>query len=171
MRLAYAVVERIHGEPLLSGEPIVVDVQNLVVSLRGTVSSSHARLIAADIARTTPGAADLCNRLRLARTADVTHALCGMWPDPFDEVVARWNDPQPVGPTACRTGPGNRGLLKAAAAAAAAVTAVLWLILVPRFGSVGLILVVPCVGVTMVLALIASPPGQRTAKANRRTTP
>lgn len=154
MRLAYEVADRIHGDPLLSGESVIVEVQNRVVNLRGTVCSLHARIAAADIARGTPGVADLCNRLELARSADVTEALCGMWPDPFDEMVARWDDPQPTTRAGRRT---RRGFTKAAAAAAAVVTAVLWLVLVPRFGSAGLIVVLPCAGVTAVLALVASP--------------
>lgn len=163
--LAYDVADRIHADPLLSGEPVIVEVQNRVVNLRGTVSSLHARIAAADIARATPGVADLCNRLELARSADVTHALCEIRPDAFDEMVARWDDTQPTARAGRRTRPGRRGWVKAAAASAAVVTAVLWLVLVPRFGSAGLIVVLPCAGVTMVLALIASQAGRQRTRA------
>lgn len=54
MRLAYEVADRIHGDPVLSGEPVIVEVQNRVVNLRGTVSSLQARIAAADITRATP---------------------------------------------------------------------------------------------------------------------
>lgn len=88
--LTCQVIERILDDPRLAGEHITVEVQNRVITLSGSVSSLYARITAAELARSTPGATDLCNRLRLARVADATTAII---PDAFDELIAQWNEP------------------------------------------------------------------------------
>ncbi len=97
LRLARQVMERIIQDSRLDGEDISVEVQNRVVNLFGTVTSLHARVIAADLARSTPGVTDICNRLTLARSADVPAVTEDLRPDPFDSLVARWED-EPVHP-------------------------------------------------------------------------
>lgn len=95
VRLTCHVIERILGEPRLADERITVEVQNGVANLFGTVGSLYARVLAADVARSTAGVTDICNRLELARTADVTTAMEELRPDPFDELVAHFADDQP----------------------------------------------------------------------------
>jgi hypothetical protein len=70
--LTCQVIERIQDDPGLAGEFITVEVQNHVVNLIGTVSSLYARIAAADLARSTPGVVDICNRLAFAGVSDAT---------------------------------------------------------------------------------------------------
>ena len=95
VRLTCQVIERILGEPTLANEHIVVEVQNGVANLFGSVGSLYARVLAAETARSTPGVIDICNRLRLARTADVTTAMEDLRPDAFDELIAHFDDDIP----------------------------------------------------------------------------
>jgi hypothetical protein len=98
LQLTARVITRLLGDPRLEHERITIEVQNRVVTLLGTVSSLYARVTAADLARSTPGVTDICNRLRLARAADVT-ALAA---DPFDDLVAHWRDERPARPARAR---------------------------------------------------------------------
>jgi hypothetical protein len=154
MRLTCQVIERILADPRLEAERITVEVQNGVVNLFGSVSTFYARVVAADLARSTPGVLDICNRLELARTADLTDGLPDLWPDPFDELVAHWNIEQQA--TSLSTGRRVKAnLLTAAAALATIGAALLWLVLLPRFGGAGLIIVLPCAGAAVALAILA----------------
>ncbi|WP_229075867.1 BON domain-containing protein [Actinoplanes sp. DH11] len=147
-RLAHQVSTRILEEPRLLGSSITVQVQNRVVDLAGTVGSLYARITAADLARSTPGVADVCNRLRLTRAADVSAA-----PEPFDEIVARWAD-EPAdrgGPVAASPG----STFRFGAAATAGVAMLLWLVVVPEFGAAGLLVVLPFLGAAVTLARLA----------------
>ncbi|GIE35108.1 hypothetical protein Ait01nite_081530 [Actinoplanes italicus] len=87
--LTFRVIQRIFDDPRLAGERVTVQAQNGVVTILGTVSCLYARVTAAGLVRDTPGVTDICNRLELARAADVTAAV-GQ-PDPFDEIVAHWD--------------------------------------------------------------------------------
>ncbi|XVU22992.1 BON domain-containing protein [Actinoplanes sp. CA-054009] len=148
MRLTCDVIERIIREPQLDGERVTVHVQNRVVNLSGVVSSSGARTAVADLARSTPGVTDICNRLELARTADVTATL--ERPDPFDDLVAHLDDERDDRRIGARA-----TLLGIMAALAAVISVALWLILLPRLGGVGLLVVLPCGAVAVVMAGIA----------------
>ncbi|HWS37308.1 MAG TPA: BON domain-containing protein [Actinoplanes sp.] len=148
IRLTVDVTERILGDPRLESELILVEVQNRVANLIGTVGSLHARITAAEIARSTPGVTDICNRLELARTADVTGAMAA--PDPFDELVAHWSD-EPRRPA---TAPRRALLLKGAAVVIGTVAVLLGLVLHPHLGAAGaLLLAVPWVAVATALAV------------------
>jgi hypothetical protein len=155
------VADRILGEPRLLGEVITVQVQNRVVDLAGTVGSLYARITAADLARSTPGVADVCNRLELARAADVSLA-----PDPFDEMVSHWDDPPFAESQAAGNDPldGNDQPAGSAAPAqtfrigsglTAGVALVLWLVVVPEFGAIALLIVMPFAFAALGLARLA----------------
>ena len=118
--LTCQVIERILDDPRLTGEHITVGVQNRVVTLSGWVTTLYARIAAAELARSTPGVADICNQLSFARAADVSLALL---PDAFDELVAHWDEP------AASARPDRTRLYAAGAAAITLVTAILWLML------------------------------------------
>jgi hypothetical protein len=111
VELTFRVIQRIFDDPRLAGQRVTVQAQNGVVTLLGTVSGLYARVTAADLARETPGVSDICNRLELARTADVTAAVAR--PDAFDEIVAGWDE---IGPGTPRR-PVRAWLLRAGAVA------------------------------------------------------
>lgn len=92
VRLTGLVAGRILGDPRLDHERLTIEVQNGVVTLFGTVSSLYARVTAADLARSTPGVRDICNRLELARAADVSTLAA----DPFDDLMRHWQDEHPA---------------------------------------------------------------------------
>ncbi|MET8147093.1 BON domain-containing protein [Actinoplanes sp. NPDC049668] len=156
MRLTYLVIERILDDPRLDGACITVEVQYGVVSLIGTVGSLDARIAAAELARSTPGVADICNRLELARSADITTAMEDLRPDPFDELVAQWDDSQEHLPPRYGRCLKTR-LLGAAASLFLLAAALLWILLLPRFGGAALLIIVPCVAFAGLLALLARP--------------
>lgn len=149
IRLTGEVLDRILHDPRLARECILIEVQNGVVNLIGTVGSPSARVTAAEIARATPGVTDICNRLALARTADVTGALADLRPDAFDELIARWDDPPPPVTPAHRV-----LLLKGAAILIITVAVLVYLALYPRLGGAGALLVaVPWLAVATVLTV------------------
>lgn len=122
VELTCRVIERILDDPQLAGEPITVEVHNRVVNLYGMVSTLYARVTTADLARSTPGVTDICNRLHLARSADVTTAMENLRPDPFDELIANWDD-EPHRPDPARPAPSVKGRWLSAAAALMCVVA------------------------------------------------
>jgi hypothetical protein len=152
VRLTCQVIERILEDPRLSGERITVEVQNRVVTLIGTASSLYARVAAAELARSTPGVTDICNRVELARSADITDGFEGLRPDPFDELVAHWDDTREQPRLDRRT---RKALLHAAAVVVAFGAAGLWVVLMPRLGNASLFVVLPCVAAAVALALRA----------------
>lgn len=154
VRLTCQVIERILADPQLEREQITVEVQNRVVNLFGTVSSLYARVAAADLARSTPGVIDICNRLVLARTADVTNGLQDLRPDAFDELVANW-DSEGEPETARVHRRARAGLLNAAAALMVLVAALMWIVLLPRWGGAGLLIVLPCLAAALALTVLA----------------
>ncbi|MEU4427640.1 BON domain-containing protein [Actinoplanes sp. NPDC024001] len=121
VRLTCDVIERILGDPRLAGERITVEVQNRVVNLLGTVNSLYARVVAAELARSTPGVLDICNRLQLA-------SMERPRPDTFDELVAGWGDVA----TARSVRP---GVLGTSAALVTLAAGLLWLVVLRRFGA------------------------------------
>ncbi|MEU4689439.1 BON domain-containing protein [Actinoplanes sp. NPDC023714] len=177
-RLTRRVATRLYAEPRLLGETITVNVQNRVVDLAGTVGSMYARITAADLARSTPGVVDVCNRLELARVADVS-----LLPDEFDAIVARWDEqPDPPGGTeapgnaaeatgnaAGATGNAAEATGKAAgaesadpaqtfrvgAAITACIAVVLWVVALPELGAAALLIVVPFVATALALRYLA----------------
>lgn len=149
IQLTGQVIERILTDPRLDRERITIEVQNGVVNLIGTVTSLHARLTAAEIARTTPGVLDICNRLELARTADVTATMEQIRVDPFDELVAHWDEPRRPA-----TSPGRVRMLKGAAVMLATIAGLMWFTLLPHVGSPGAVLIaVPWLAVAAALAI------------------
>ncbi|SDS90713.1 BON domain-containing protein [Actinoplanes derwentensis] len=155
IRLTIEVFERILDDPRLERELVLVEVQNRVANLIGTVGSLHARITAAEIARTTPGVTDICNRLTLARAADVTATM--EQPDPFDDLIAHWDEPRRPA-----TAPGGRPAassrrevsLKGAAVVIATVAVLVGVLLYPRLGGAGaLLLAVPWLAVATALAV------------------
>ncbi|MFE0591381.1 BON domain-containing protein [Micromonospora echinospora] len=65
-RLAAEVTQRLSGNRFTRRQRIVVEVQNRVVILGGTVESPDVRLTAGELAWGVRGVADVCNTLRLA---------------------------------------------------------------------------------------------------------
>jgi hypothetical protein len=155
VELTCRVIENILHDPRLDGELITVEVQNGVVNLIGTVNSLYARVEAADLARSTPGVADICNRLTLARVSDATADLQELERDPFDEIVAGWYTRRP---DARRTqGYWQRPpaeVLRAAAGALAAAAGILWLALTPLHPGAGFVVVL-CLTGAAALAVMA----------------
>jgi hypothetical protein len=188
-QLSRQVATRILGEPRLLGETITVQVQNGVVDLAGTVGSLYARATAAEVARSTPGVADVCNRLALARVADVSMA-----PDPFDELIAHWDDdlaagdppvpattqepaaprqlpkeePATTGQSAATGHPAKAGhparaghpaaaarTFRIGSALTAGVALMMWLVVVPEFGAIALLIVLPFAVAALGLARLA----------------
>ncbi|GAA1641107.1 BON domain-containing protein [Actinoplanes couchii] len=146
IRLTVDVIERILGDPRLESELILVEVQNGVANLIGTVGSLAARVTAADIARGTPGVTDICNRLELARAADVTTMDR---PDAFDELIAHWDEPRRPVAT-----PRRAQLLKGAAVLVGTVALLLGVVLYPQLGGAGALLIaVPWLAVATALAV------------------
>ncbi|MBO3744147.1 BON domain-containing protein [Actinoplanes sp. NEAU-H7] len=149
------MIERILGDPRLTSEFITVEVQNGVVNLIGSVSSLYARVTAADLARSTPGVADICNRLALSGASDATADPRHPDPDPFDDIVAGWHvrgaKPQR---TADRRSRPPTGTLRAAAGLLAATSGILWLALVPLHPGAGFVVVV-CLAGAAALAVLA----------------
>jgi hypothetical protein len=142
VELTCRVVERILRDPRLSGEFITVEVQNQVVNLIGTVSSLYARVAAADLARSTPGVTDICNRLTLARVRDAIDDWQHHEQDPFDDIVAGWHEhrsQQSPADSARSRLPAE--VLRAAAGLLAATAGILWLALVPLHPGAGLAVV------------------------------
>ncbi|MEV0902761.1 BON domain-containing protein [Actinoplanes sp. NPDC049802] len=158
VELTCRVIERILGDPRLSGEFITVEVQNRVANLIGTVSSLYARVAAADLARSTPGVTDICNRLALAGVRDATDSWQHREPDPFDDIVAGWDShrPQPPKAEVARSQPQGR-MLRAAAGLLAAAAGILWIALVPLHPGAGLVVVV-CLSGAAALAVLAGQP-------------
>ncbi|MEV0328029.1 BON domain-containing protein [Micromonospora echinospora] len=64
-RIAAEVTRRLNGNRLTRRQRIVVEVQNRVVILGGTVDSPDVRLTAGELAWGVHGVADVCNTLRL----------------------------------------------------------------------------------------------------------
>ncbi|WP_416904229.1 BON domain-containing protein [Micromonospora echinospora] len=64
-RLAAEVTQRLNGNRLTRRQRIVVEVQNRVVILGGTVESPDVRLTAGELAWGVRDVADVCNTLRL----------------------------------------------------------------------------------------------------------
>jgi hypothetical protein len=156
VELTCRVIERILRDTQLSGEFITVEVQNRVVTLVGTVSSLYARVAAADLARSTPGVADICNRLTLARVRDATNDQQHREQDPFDDIVADWYEhrPQPPRGEAARSRL-PAGMLWAAAGSLTAAAGILWLALVPLHPGAGLV-VLACLTGAAALAVLAA---------------
>ncbi|MBB2946681.1 hypothetical protein FB565_006449 [Actinoplanes lutulentus] len=180
-QLTHKVATRILHEPRLLDERITVQVQNSVVDLAGTVGSLYARLTAADIARSTPGVADVCNRLELARVADVTlDPDVSLDPDvKLDPDIKLDPDMRPPGTRALdMQAPGTRApdsfdeiiarwddeppksaspaqTFRVGAGVTAGVAVMLWLVVVPEFGLAGLFIVLPFVFVALALARLA----------------
>ncbi|WP_430782457.1 BON domain-containing protein [Actinoplanes sp. G11-F43] len=145
VQLTCQVNERILTDPRLTRERITVEVQNRVVNLIGTVGSLHARVTAAEVARSTPGVTDICNRLELSRVADVTATLPELRPDPFEELIAHWDD---------TPSPRRTPLLKGIAVLIATVAVLLCLALWPHLGGLGATLVaVPWLAVATALTV------------------
>ncbi|MFC4065791.1 BON domain-containing protein [Actinoplanes subglobosus] len=155
VELTCRVIERVLRDPRLSGECVTVEVQNRVVTLIGVVSSLYARTVAAELARSTPGVADICNRLTLARVSDAGDDLRHLEADPFDTIVAAWHTPQ--------TGPPrpSAGMLRAAATLLALVGGILWLTLVPRHSGAALVVVVCMMSAAALAVLSTQPAGVR----------
>ncbi|MEU8660758.1 BON domain-containing protein [Actinoplanes philippinensis] len=151
--LTCQVVERIQDDPGLAGEFITVEVQNRVVNLLGTVSSLYARIAAADLARSTPGIADICNRLVLTTGGD-RGSRQHPAPEPFDDIVAGWHthQPQPRPTKTARPRPPT-GPVRAAAGLLAAATGILWLAQVPLRPGAGLLVVVCLTGAATLVVL------------------
>jgi hypothetical protein len=157
--LTVTVSERLAAEPCLSRELITVEVQNGIVTLFGTASSLYARISAAEIARRTPGVSDICNQLRLPRVADATDAL----PDPFDDLIARWDDESRSSEQHAR----HRRLPRLAAVLTTIVVVVLWIILLPRMTSGGhLILALACLTAAGTVAMTAGYAGSSATGEN-----
>jgi hypothetical protein len=152
--LTCQVIERIQNDPGLTGEFITVEVQNRVVNLLGTVSSLYARIAAADLARSTPGVVDICNRLTLTNVGDGSGRQ-HLAPEPFDDIVAGWHTYRPQ-PRRTKT-PLPRlpaGMLRVAAGLLAAAAGILWLALVPLHPGAGLVAVI-CLTGAATLAIVA----------------
>ncbi|BAL88227.1 hypothetical protein AMIS_30070 [Actinoplanes missouriensis 431] len=152
--LTVAVFERIAREPALANEPVTVEVQNRVVTLGGTVSSLYARITAAELARSTPGVADICNRLTLSRTADVTDDVPHLQPDPFDELIARWDD-EPMPAEQEHRPRRGRALPRFTAVFMCVLAVLLWVILSPWSAGGGLVVAVSCLVLAGTLELAA----------------
>ncbi|MBO3744215.1 BON domain-containing protein [Actinoplanes flavus] len=142
VELTCRVIRRILDDPRLARERVTVEAQNGVVTLLGTVTRRQARVTAADLARATPGVTDICNRLRLVPGAD--SLAPAERPDPFDELVTDWDATVEHRPMRVR-------LLVAAAAATAVATAMVPVLLLPRYGDATLAAMLPGMLVTMTL--------------------
>jgi hypothetical protein len=154
VELTCQVIERIQDDPGLAGEFITVEVQNHVVNLIGTVSSLYARIAAADLARSTPGVVDICNRLAFAGVSDATGRQ-HLEVDPFDDIVAglHTHRSQAQHTKTARPRP-PAGMLRTAAGLLAAAAGILWLALVPLHPGAGLVVVV-CLTGAATLAVMA----------------
>jgi hypothetical protein len=97
-RLALAVVRALTNDVRTRREAVRVAAQNDVVLLAGTVGSWQTRDTAAELARCTAGAFDLCNSLRVDPDAvDRRRA------DPFTELIASVPEPRtPIKFRRCR---------------------------------------------------------------------